>query len=81
MIKIGAVWAKDKDGKEYLSGKIDLDAPVLLTEGLNILLFKPRETRENGPSWEVFVSKPKTQAGTTGNAATAKRHDDDIPFD
>ena len=75
MIKIGAVWTKDKDGKSYMSGKADIDTPILLTEGLNILLFKPREARENGPAYEVFVSKPKPQSD-----APAKRNEDEIPF-
>ncbi len=78
MIKIGAVWAKDKNGKQYFSGKIDLDAGVILTEGLNILMFQPREARENGPAWEVFVSKPKPQTETNSKPST--RDDDGIPF-
>ena len=77
MIKIGAVWMKEKGGKDYGSGRIELDAPVTLTDGLNVLLFLPREPSDNGPAWEVFVSKPKPQADTP---APSKRQDDDIPF-
>lgn len=80
MIKIGAVWQKDKNGKEYLSGKIDLDAGVIITEGLNILMFRPREARENGPAWEVFVSKPKPQGETNSTATSSAKGGDDIPF-
>ena len=76
MLKIGAVWPKEKNGKEYLSGQISLDCGVTLTDGLNILLFKPREDRERGPIYEVFVSKPRPRT----DAPPAKDDDDNIPF-
>lgn len=79
MVKIGAVWAKSKDGKDYLSGRIELDADVVLKDGLSILGFRPRTERDNGPAWEVFVSRPKPQ-GETSNAKSGKGDDGDIPF-
>ena len=77
MIKVGALWPKEKNGKEYLSGQITVDCPVMLTEGLNILCFKPREAHDRGPIYEVFVSKPKPKTD-----APASKQDDDlgIPF-
>jgi hypothetical protein len=80
MIKIGAIWMKDKDGKNYGSGRVELDTPITLAEGLNILLFKPREARENGPTYEVFVSKPKPKDETDYRANPPKKSDDNIPF-
>lgn len=71
MMKIGAVWQKEKNGKEYLSGPIQIDADVVLKDGLQILLFPPREARENGPAYEVLISKPKPKtdapAGGSGD--------------
>ena len=74
MIKVGAIWMKEKDGKTYGSGSISVDAPLTIAEGLNILLFKPREARQNGPDWEVFVSKPKPR-----DDAPKGRADDEFP--
>lgn len=76
MMKVGAVWAKEKDGRPYLSGPIQLDADVVLRDGQQIVLFPPREARDNGPAWEVLISKPKPKT----DAAPAKKTDDDIPF-
>lgn len=80
MIKIGAIWMKDKDGKNYGSGRVELDTPITLAEGLNILLFKPREDRENGPAWEVFVSKPKPKDEPDYRVNWSRKSDDSIPF-
>lgn len=68
MIKIGAIWLKEKDGKEYGSGRVELDAAVTLTDGLNLLFFKPREARENGPAYEVFVAKPRPKTDSPARA-------------
>lgn len=76
MQKVGAVWMKEKDGKEFLSGKISLDADIVLRDGLSLLLFRPREARERSPNYEVFISKPlpKNESSTTSS------DDPDIPF-
>lgn len=78
MVKIGAIWSKEKDGKVYMSGKVELDTPLLLTEGLNLLCFKPLKERENGPAFEVFVSKPKPQDQPARGRSEAD--DDSVPF-
>ena len=64
MIKIGAVWKYEKDGGEtYYSGRIDLDAPILLSNENSILLFKNKSEHEKSPLFDVLISRPKQKEG------------------
>jgi len=64
MIKIGAVWKYEKDdGTAYYSGRIDLDAPLLLSNENSILLFKNKSDHEKSPLFDVLISKPRPKEG------------------
>jgi len=64
MIKIGAVWQyKKDDGTAYYSGRIDLDAPILLSNENSILLFKNKSDHEKSPLFDVLISKPRPKEG------------------
>ena len=69
MIKIGAVWKYEKDdGTTYYSGRIDLDAPLPLSNDNTILLFKKKSDHEKSPLFDVLIgkSKPKSEGGANG---------------
>lgn len=56
MRKIGACWKrKSKDGKQYLSGQIDL-----ITSKLNIVLFKnDKKTNPKQPDYNIVLSEER----------------------
>ena len=67
MIKIGAVWQKTRDdGSEYYSGRVDLDAPIILSDE-NTIVLKKNKARESGndraPHYDVLIGKPKPKEG------------------
>ena len=69
MIKIGAVWKYEKDdGTTYYSGRIDLDAPLFLSNENTILLFKNKSEHEKSPLFDVLIGKPrsKSEGGANG---------------
>ena len=68
MIKIGAVWKREKDGKTYFTGRVDLPVPVILNPEMSILLFKNKSEHEKSPALDVFIAESgKKQNGNTGN--------------
>ena len=69
MIKIGAVWQyKKDDGTTYYSGRIDLDAPIILSNENTILIFKNKSEHEKSPDFDILISKqkPKNEGGGDG---------------
>ena len=68
MIKIGALWRYEKDdGTVHYSGRIDLDAPILLSNENTILLFKNKSDHEKSPLFDVLISKPRPKGEGGGN--------------
>lgn len=77
-MNIGAVWLKEKDGKTYMSCKIQ--TPGL---DLNFAIFK-NEKKEEGskqPDYNIAWSPPRKQdAESSGPAADDSFSDKNIPF-
>lgn len=69
MLKIGALWKREKDdGTVYFSGKVDIPVSITLAPGTSLLLFKNRSEHEQSPTLDVFVAEPqKKKNGNTGN--------------
>ena len=85
MVKIGAIWKNTtEEGKVYFKGKIDLPAPVMIGEGLDILLFKSKSTHEKAPYFDVLIAKPRPKAERPSRAENdfddPGPPDDEIPF-
>lgn len=79
-MKIGALWLKEKDGKKYFSGKIEV--PGL---DLQFAVFKNEEkNKENQPDYNIVWSSPnqKKNNSTQQNSSDQVQpfSDDDIPF-
>jgi len=59
MVKIGAIWKNTtEEGKTYFKGKIDLPAPMMIGEGLDILLFRSKSEHEKAPYFDICIAKP-----------------------
>ena len=59
MIKIASVWEKEKEGKTFYSGKIDLPCSVVIDSKLNIFIFPNKSDHEQSPTYDVLLGKPK----------------------
>ncbi|NIT03434.1 hypothetical protein GTO10_00610 [Candidatus Saccharibacteria bacterium] len=67
MQKIAGVWQNEKeDGTAYFSGKIQLDAPTVISDELYIYIFKNQSDHEKSPAYDVLISKPKKKEGGNG---------------
>lgn len=72
-MKIGALWLKEKDGKKYFSGKIEV--PGL---DLQLAIFRNEDKqKENQPDFNIVWSPPKKDGGYTNSTPDVM---DDIPI-
>jgi hypothetical protein len=67
MIKIGAVWRKEKEGKVFYSGKVDMPCSIILDGETSILIFQNKSDHEQSPDFDVLISKPKQKSEGGGN--------------
>jgi hypothetical protein len=51
--RIGALWIKKKDDREYMTGEIQLDADTLI----KVVVFKRDKRSEKEPDWDILKSK------------------------
>lgn len=63
--EIGALWSKESERGEYLTGEIN---------GVKVVCFRSKSTSPKAPTWTVLKSKPKPQA------ARSEADDSDIAF-
>jgi len=64
MIKIAGVWPKDKDdGTTFFSGKIQLDAPLIISDEHIIFIFPNENAKENAPKYNILISKARQREG------------------
>lgn len=68
MLKIGAVWKREKEDKIYFTGKVDIPVPVILNPGVSILLFKNRSEHEKSPTFDVFIAESGKKQNGNKNA-------------
>ena len=60
MIKIAGVWPKDKDdGTTFFSGKIQLDAPLIISDEHIIFIFPNHSEHEKSPKYDILIGKSK----------------------
>lgn len=71
---IGALWAREKDGKEYFTGTIQVGENVL-----EIVVFKNsyKKEGERTPDWRIYPSRPRPDAA---NGPTEDIDASSIPF-
>lgn len=76
MIKVAAFWKKvDKNGAQFLSGKVDRQFSGGLGSESGLFLFKNKDKKdERYPDWILYLAddKPKEEK--------RELSDDDIPF-
>jgi hypothetical protein len=59
--RIGGLWLQQKDGKKYLSGK--LDEPITLPAGTRIMVFPARERKsDRSPTHSLLIAPPMSAA-------------------
>ena len=67
MIKIGAVWKKEKDdGSVYYVGGIDLPFPILLGDENSIWIFRNKAKEagnEKAPDFDISITKSRPKEG------------------
>jgi uncharacterized protein (DUF736 family) len=64
MQKIAGVWQKEKDdGTPYFSGKIQLDAPIIISDELYLYVFKNKSDHEKSPQYDILIAKPTKKEG------------------
>ena len=64
MQKIAGVWQNEKeDGTVYFSGKIQLDAPMLINDELYLYVFKNHSEHEKSPQYDILIAKPRKKEG------------------
>jgi len=63
MIKIGAVWKKEKEGKVFYSGRVDMPCSIILDGETNILIFQNKSDHEQSPDFDILISKPRPKEG------------------
>jgi len=68
MIKIGAVWKKEKEGKVFYSGRIDMPCSIILDSETSIFIFPNKSEHEQSPDFDILISKskPKNEGGGNG---------------
>ena len=71
MIKIGAVWRKEKDGNVFYSGRVDMPCPIILDGDTNLLIFKNKSDHEQSPDFDILISKPKAKEGAGNGSGKA----------
>jgi uncharacterized protein (DUF736 family) len=55
--RIGGLWLQEKNGKKYLSGK--LDEPITLPAGTRILIFPARDRKsDKSPTHSLLIAPP-----------------------
>jgi uncharacterized protein (DUF736 family) len=79
LTKIGAFWLKEKNGKKYMSGKIDKP----LAAGATLLVYKNDYKQEDKhPDYTIhaFLGDEYSQPSQDGGYEQAPPADDDNPF-
>jgi uncharacterized protein (DUF736 family) len=70
--KIGALWLKEKNGKKYFSGQVEING-----EKHNIVVFKNTyKQEEKHPDYNVLLS----QGGQQNSQQQSESFEDDVPF-
>jgi hypothetical protein len=60
--RVAGLWVQEKNGRKYLSGK--LDERVILEPGMKLFIFAAKERRtEKSPSHNLFVAPPRGRQG------------------
>jgi len=67
MIKIGAVWKKEKEGKVFYSGRVDMPCSIILDNETSILIFQNKSEHEQSPDFDILISKSKPKSEGAGN--------------
>lgn len=84
LVDVGAFWKKDKNGKQFLSGKVKIGDGEYTA-----FIFKNNKTKPNQPDYRLAVSdlsedlKPASAKRTKTEAVAASAdvdNQDDIPF-
>ncbi len=61
MKKLGVLWLKEKEGKKYFTGNIE----VSYKETIPLVVFKnEKKEKESHPDYIVYLSEPKKQEET-----------------
>jgi len=78
MIKVAAFWKKvDKNGDQYLSGKVDRQFSGGLGNEEGLFLFKNKDKKnENYPDWLLYLADDKPKEPEDRSA----QEEDDIPW-
>jgi len=61
MIKIGALWKREKDGSVFFSGQIDTPCPIILNPETSVLLFKNKSEHEKSPYFDILIAENRKQ--------------------
>jgi len=71
-VELGALWKKQGQSQKFLSGELDLNS-IGINKKVPVVIFTNKfKQKDTHPDYRVFLSKPKTQAGSApAKAATA----------
>lgn len=62
MKKLGVLWLKEKEGKKYFTGNLE----VSYKEVIPLIVFKnEKKTADNQPDYIIYLSEPKKQEETS----------------
>lgn len=82
--KIGALWAKEKNGKRFLSGEIEL---VRGGEKIRVLVFKNEDKEGKQPDYRIMrqvedIDEPRRESKRQEPVIQRGREidDEDLPF-
>jgi uncharacterized protein (DUF736 family) len=71
--RIGGLWISEKNGRKYLSGK--LDEPITLPAGMRILIFPARDRKSDKSPTHTLLVAPPTAAARRDDSG-----DEDVSF-
>jgi len=60
LCKIAGMWKKTKDdGTEYLKGRVEFPTPLIIEDGLEIVLLRSKKDHPNAPYYDLLIDKPR----------------------